>query len=53
MDYGYFDMMTMTFSKDDLRSIIRQHNADWDEALDDLGDHDDYDGESIMMYLGY
>jgi len=44
MDYGYIDMMTATFSKDDLRSIIRQHNADWDEAIDDRG------GRAVMMF---
>ena len=53
MNYGYYDMMTSTLSQSDLRLIIQQHEADWDDALDDLGDHDEYDGEAILMHLGY
>lgn len=33
--------------------IVRRHGMAWDEFVDDMGDHDEYKGSDVLIWLGY
>lgn len=43
-----------TISKERARfEVVNKHNSDWDEFLVDMGEHDSYDAQSVLAWLGY
>lgn len=40
-------------SKDEAKREIRRHSASWDEFVAECGDHDEYDGLTVLAWLGY
>jgi hypothetical protein len=40
-------------SKAEAQSEIKKHDADWGEFVSEYGDHDQYDGADVLIWLGY
>ena len=46
--------MDATITRAEARAEISRHDgADWEAFLTDCGDHDEYDGADVLMWLGY
>ena len=40
-------------SKERAKQEITSHNADWAEFIADNGEHEEYDAQSVLAWLGY
>lgn len=40
-------------SKAEAQSEIKKHDADWSEFVSEYGEHDEYDGADVLIWLGY
>lgn len=42
-----------TISKERAKSELVKHNASWDEFVVDNGEHEEYDAQDVLAWLGY
>ena len=42
-----------TISKERAMFELVKHNASWDEFVVDNGEHEEYDAQSVLAWLGY
>lgn len=47
------DAMESTVTKGEAKREIRLHHCDWAEFVTEYGDHDEYSGETVLIWLGY
>ena len=40
-------------SKAEAQKEIKSHEADWNEFVSEYGEHDQYDGADVLIWLGY
>jgi hypothetical protein len=51
---SYFESAeTLTISADRARIEVENHDCDWDECTAELGSHESYFAQTILMWLGY
>ena len=43
----------MTISKERAMFELVKHNASWEEFLVDMGEHEEYDAQAVLDWLGY
>ena len=43
----------MTINKERAMFELVKHNADWAEFIADNGEHEEYDAQSVLAWLGY
>lgn len=44
----------ITISKERAKfEVANKHNCDWEEFLVDMGEHEEYDAQSVLAWLGY
>jgi hypothetical protein len=49
----YEEALTINVTKAQALAEIRKHGIDPNEFLEDMGDHEDYDGAEVLAWLGY
>ena len=42
-----------TISKERAKFEVVKHNASWDEFIADNGEHEEYDAQDVLAWLGY
>jgi len=53
MDY-YESAENVTITRDRALQEVRNHNCeDFEEFFQDLGDREEYDAQSVLIWLGY
>lgn len=52
MDY-YESAEGMTISKARAKKEISRHSSSWNEFILDMGEHDSYDAQAVLAWLGY
>lgn len=40
-------------SKAEAQEEIKKHGVDWNDFVSEYGDHDQYDGADVLVWLGY
>lgn len=40
-------------SKTEAQAEIKKHGVDWNDFVSEYGDHDQYDGADVLVWLGY
>lgn len=50
---NYDEAMTSIVTRAQALAELRRHGADLAEFLDEVGDHDTYEGEQVLNWLGY
>ena len=43
----------MTISKERAKKEISRHSASWEEFVEDNGEHEEYDAQAVLAWLGY
>ena len=44
----------MTISKERaMLEVINKHNCDWSDFLVDMDEHEEYDAQAVLAWLGY
>ena len=52
MDY-YESAEGYTISKERAKKEIAKHGSSWEEFVEDNGEHESYDAQSVLAWLGY
>ena len=52
MDY-YESAEGVTISKERAKQEIANHTANWAEFIADNGEHEEYDAQDVLTWLGY
>jgi len=53
MEQTYEDACLETISRERAHRTILEHNLDWNDFLDEVGDKEFYSGQEILDWLGY
>lgn len=43
----------ITISKERTKKEIAKHGSSWEEFVEDCGEYDSYDAQSVLAWLGY
>ena len=52
MDY-YESAEGMTISKERAKKEIVKHGSSWEEFVEDNGEHESYDAQAVLAWIGY
>jgi hypothetical protein len=49
----YEEALDATVTRDEAKREIEKHSASWDDFVAEHGDHETYEGETVLGWLGY
>lgn len=52
MDY-YESAEGINISKARAKQEIAKHGSSWEEFVEDMGEHENYDAQAVLAWLGY
>ena len=48
-----FESEVMISRKEAHYEVVDQHGLRWEDFLNDMGDHEEYSGADVLIWLGY